>query len=63
MSARGGMGLMSSLRADRSVLKQKIRPGTVKRVLSFATPYKWLLALFLAKSGASKKAQGQEPRK
>ena len=48
MSARGGMGLMSNLRQDRSVLKQKIRPGTVKRVLAFAAPYKWLLALFLA---------------
>ena len=48
MSARGGMGLMSGLRQDRSVLKQKIRPGTVKRVLGFVAPYKWLLALFLA---------------
>ena len=48
MSARGGIGLMSSLRADRSVLKQKIRPGTLKRVIAFAAPYKWLLALFLA---------------
>lgn len=47
MSARGAMGLMSSLRQDRSVLKQKIRPGTVRRVFSFAAPYKWLLALFL----------------
>lgn len=48
MSARGAMGLMSSLRQDRSVLKQKIQPGTVGRVLKFAAPYKWLLALFLA---------------
>ena len=48
MSARGGMGLMSSLRQDRSVLKQKIRPGTLKRVLAFAAPYKWQLALFMA---------------
>ena len=47
MSARGGMGLMSSLRQDRSVLKEKIRPGTIKRVLTFAAPYKWLLTLFL----------------
>jgi ATP-binding cassette subfamily B protein len=47
MSARGGFGLMSSLRQDRSVLKQKIRPGTVKRVLVFAKPYRWLLVLFL----------------
>ena len=48
MSARGAMGLMSSLNQDRSVLKEKLRPGTVKRVLTFAAPYKWLLTLYLA---------------
>src|SRR3954470_5890698 len=47
MSARGGMGFMGLTR-DRSVLKAKIRPGTLKRVLGFAAPYKWKLALFLA---------------
>ncbi len=47
MSARGGMGFMGLTR-DRSVLKAKIRPGTLKRVLAFAAPYKWSLALFLA---------------
>jgi len=47
MSARGGMGFMGLTR-DRSVLKAKIRPGTFRRVLAFAAPYKWSLALFLA---------------
>ena len=47
MSARGGSGI-KGFRQDRSVLKEKIRPGTIKRVLTFAAPYKWLLALFLA---------------
>ena len=47
MSARGGSGI-KGFRQDRSVLKEKIRPGTIKRVLTFAAPYRWLLALFLA---------------
>jgi ATP-binding cassette subfamily B protein len=32
---------------DASVTKIKVRPGTTKRILRFAVPYKWLLAFFL----------------
>lgn len=44
----GGMiGAWRSLGQDASVLKQKVKPGTAKRMLRFAVPYAWLLALFL----------------
>ncbi|MGH9567138.1 MAG: ABC transporter transmembrane domain-containing protein, partial [Candidatus Angelobacter sp.] len=44
------MGMIAAMRSfgqDSSVLKQKIKPGTAKRTLTFAAPYAWLLALFL----------------
>ena len=47
----GMAGMMSSMRSfgqDASVVKQTVRPGTAKRMLRFALPYSWLLALFLA---------------
>ena len=36
-----------SLTADQSVKNQKLRPGTLKRIASFAVPYKTSLTLFL----------------
>ena len=36
-----------SLTADQSVKNQKLKPGTLKRIASFAVPYKALLAFFL----------------
>lgn len=34
-----------SMTADQSVRDQKLRPGTIKRIISYATPYKgWLIA-------------------
>jgi ATP-binding cassette, subfamily B, bacterial len=36
-----------SLTADQSVKNQKLRPGTIKRIASFAVPYKASLTLFL----------------
>ena len=36
-----------SLTADQSVKNQKLKPGTLKRIASFAIPYKVLLAFFL----------------
>jgi ATP-binding cassette, subfamily B, bacterial len=47
MSMTGMMRPMRALRQDTSVLKETIRPGTTKRMLRFAAPYAWLLALFL----------------
>jgi ATP-binding cassette subfamily B protein len=36
-----------SLRQDASVIEQRIKPGTLRRILRFASPYAALLALFL----------------
>ena len=36
-----------SLTADQSVKNQKLKPGTLKRIASFAVPYNVLLAFFL----------------
>ena len=41
------MGVWRSLGQDASVLKQKVKPGTAKRMLRFAMPYAGWLALFL----------------
>jgi ATP-binding cassette, subfamily B, bacterial len=41
------MGAMRSLRRDASVVNQKVKPGTAKRMMRFAAPYTGLLALFL----------------
>jgi ATP-binding cassette, subfamily B, bacterial len=44
----GGMiSAWRTLGQDPSVLKQKVKPGTAKRMLSFALPYAGLLAVFL----------------
>lgn len=43
----GMIGAMRSLGQDASVLKQKVKPGTAKRMLLFAVPYAGLLSLFL----------------
>jgi ATP-binding cassette, subfamily B, bacterial len=41
------MGAMRSLGRDDSVLNQKVKPGTAKRMIRFSSPYLGLLALFL----------------
>jgi ATP-binding cassette subfamily B protein len=41
------MGAMRSLGRDDSVLNQKVKPGTAKRMLRFSSPYLGLLSLFL----------------
>jgi ATP-binding cassette, subfamily B, bacterial len=41
------MVMMRGLRMDPSVTKQKLKPGTVKRIASYARPYRWLLVAFL----------------
>jgi ATP-binding cassette subfamily B protein len=41
------MALMRSLRRDESVTKQKLPPGTVRRIFRFAAPYRVALGVFL----------------
>ncbi len=46
-----GMGMgrpgMRSFRQDRSVLHHRVKKGTARRMLTFAVPYKRILAIFL----------------
>lgn len=49
MSGMMGAGpAFRNLRADRSVVENRLERGTVRRVLSFAGPHRGLIALFLA---------------
>lgn len=41
-------GTMRSFSRDRTVGRQKLAPGTVRRIVAFASPYKRILAVFLA---------------
>jgi ATP-binding cassette subfamily B protein len=38
---------MGALRLDDSITKQKVRPGTTKRILPYAKRYRWMLGLLL----------------
>ena len=48
MSMPGGWGMMRSLTRDSSVGQRKLAPGTAKRVMSYARPYKSQIGVFLA---------------
>jgi ATP-binding cassette subfamily B protein len=43
----GGWGGMRSLRQDRAVLQHRVKKGTARRMLTFAVPYRRVLAIFL----------------
>src|SRR3984885_1896914 len=42
----GGMGLRS-VRQDRAVLEHRVKKGTARRMLTFAVPYRKILAIFI----------------
>jgi ATP-binding cassette, subfamily B, bacterial len=44
---RAGIGGMRSLRQDRAVLQHRVKRGTSRRMLTFAVPYRRILAVFL----------------
>ena len=44
---------MRSFSRDRSITHQRLKPGIVRRVLSYARPYRWILALFLIATSVS----------
>ncbi len=43
----GGWAGMRSFRQDRSVLTHRVKSGTTRRMLTFAVPYRRILAIFL----------------
>jgi ATP-binding cassette, subfamily B, bacterial len=44
---------MHSFSRDRSITHQRLKPGTIRRIASYARPYRWTLALFLAATSVS----------
>ncbi|MBV9379671.1 MAG: ABC transporter ATP-binding protein [Streptosporangiaceae bacterium] len=42
-----GIVMMRGFKMDPSITKQKLKPGTVRRIARYARPYRWLLAAFL----------------
>src|SRR5271170_1404666 len=47
MYGRANISMMRSMRQDPSVTQQKLKPGTVRRILTYAKPYRLWLSLFL----------------
>src|SRR6516225_8529960 len=47
MTTMYGHAQMRGFRMDPSITKQKLQPGIVKRIVKYARPYRWSLALFL----------------
>jgi ATP-binding cassette, subfamily B, bacterial len=45
------MAMVRGFRMDPSVTKQKLKPGTVRRIAAYARPYRWYLAIFLFVTG------------
>src|SRR5580692_9836264 len=43
----GAIGGIRSLRRDRSVLQHRVKKGTARRMMTFAVPYRKILAVFL----------------
>ena len=43
----GGWAGMRSMRQDRSVLRHRVKKGTARRMLTFAVPYRKILAVFV----------------
>ena len=44
---RGGWAGMRSMRQDRAVLQHRVKKGTARRMLTFAVPYRKILAVFI----------------
>lgn len=49
-SAPGPIGMLGRA-YDESITRQKVRPGTVRRVFPYARPYRWFIALLLTLTG------------
>jgi ATP-binding cassette subfamily B protein len=47
MYGRANMVMMRGFRMDPSITKQKLKPGTIRRIASYARPYRVHLAVFL----------------
>ncbi len=43
-----GWQMMQSMRRDGDVMKERLAPGTVRRIAGYAAPFKWSIVAFLA---------------
>src|SRR5579863_844145 len=46
-----GHMMVRGFRMDPAITKQKLKPGTVRRIAAYARPYRWYLAIFLLMTG------------
>ena len=46
-NARASMTMMRSLRQDPSITRQKLKKGTIRRIATYARPYRGALAAFM----------------
>src|SRR6516225_2327223 len=51
MYGRGNIVMMKGFRMDPTITKQKLKPGTVRRIAAYARPYRLYLTLFLIATG------------
>ena len=47
MYGRGNMVMMKGFRMDPAITKQKLKPGTIRRIVAYARPYRLYLVIFL----------------
>ena len=47
MYGRANMVAMRGFRMDPSITKQKLKPGTIRRIAAYARPYRMYLIVFL----------------
>src|SRR6478752_1410296 len=47
MYGRANMVMMRGFRMDPSITRQKLKPGTIRRIAAYARPYRMYLAVFL----------------
>src|SRR5260370_35601130 len=61
MYGRGNMVMMRGFRMDPSITKQKLKPGTVRRIAAYARPYRLYLAVFLLTTAVDAVITGVNP--
>src|ERR1039458_1762191 len=49
---------MRSFYRDSDVTRQRVKPGTIRRIMTYARPYRWELALFLGMNARAAVAVG-----
>jgi ATP-binding cassette, subfamily B, bacterial len=48
----GRSAMVASFRLDPSITKQKLKPGTIRRIAGYARPYRWMILTFVLATSA-----------